>query len=72
MNLFETINKTEHEEVVYCHNKDAGLKAIIAIHNTSFTNNKYGNQELTVSFAVYSFPWSLPWFLTHYFPSFLQ
>lgn len=34
MNLFETIDKTEHEEVVYCHNKDAGLKAIIAIHNT--------------------------------------
>lgn len=25
----------EHEQVVYCHNKDVGLKAIIAIHNTS-------------------------------------
>ncbi len=34
MNLFETIEKTDHEEVVFCHNKDAGLKAIIAIHNT--------------------------------------
>ena len=32
--LFETLAKTGHEEVVYCHNKDAGLKAIIAIHNT--------------------------------------
>ncbi len=32
--LFETITKTGHEEVVFCHNKDAGLKAIIAIHNT--------------------------------------
>jgi leucine dehydrogenase len=32
--IFESINKTEHEEVVFCHNKDAGLKAIIAIHNT--------------------------------------
>jgi leucine dehydrogenase len=34
MNLFETIEKTEHEEIIFCHNKDAGLKAIIAIHNT--------------------------------------
>jgi leucine dehydrogenase len=32
--IFESISKTEHEEVVFCHNKDAGLKAIIAIHNT--------------------------------------
>jgi len=35
MNLFETIDQTEHEQVVFCHNKDAGLKAIIAIHNTT-------------------------------------
>ena len=32
--IFETLATTGHEEVVYCHNKDAGLKAIIAIHNT--------------------------------------
>ena len=32
--IFDTIAKTGHEEVVFCHNKDAGLKAIIAIHNT--------------------------------------
>jgi hypothetical protein len=25
---------TGHEQVVFCHNHDAGLKAIIAIHNT--------------------------------------
>ena len=31
MDLFETIHQTEHEEVVFCHNKDAGLKAMIAI-----------------------------------------
>ncbi|PKM15348.1 MAG: leucine dehydrogenase [Gammaproteobacteria bacterium HGW-Gammaproteobacteria-2] len=30
----ETIDASGHEEVVFCHNKDAGLKAIIAIHNT--------------------------------------
>ncbi|MFW5927026.1 MAG: Glu/Leu/Phe/Val dehydrogenase dimerization domain-containing protein [Wenzhouxiangella sp.] len=35
MNLFETIHSTEHEQVMFCHNKDAGLKAIIAIHNTA-------------------------------------
>jgi leucine dehydrogenase len=32
--LFETIAETGHEQIVYCHSKDAGLKAIIAIHNT--------------------------------------
>lgn len=32
--IFETIATSGHEEVVFCHNKDAGLKAIIAIHNT--------------------------------------
>ena len=33
---FELIEKHgEHEQVVYCHNKDVGLKAIIAIHNTA-------------------------------------
>ncbi|MCK9490352.1 MAG: leucine dehydrogenase [Xanthomonadales bacterium] len=32
--LFEKIGTSGHEEVVFCHNPDAGLKAIIAIHNT--------------------------------------
>jgi leucine dehydrogenase len=32
--IFDTIATTDHEEVVFCQNKDAGLKAIIAIHNT--------------------------------------
>ncbi|HET8940968.1 MAG TPA: Glu/Leu/Phe/Val dehydrogenase dimerization domain-containing protein [Rudaea sp.] len=32
--IFDTIATTGHEEVVFCHNKDIGLKAIIAIHNT--------------------------------------
>src|SRR5689334_22492527 len=32
--LFETIAGTGHEQIVYCHSKDAGLKAIIAIHNS--------------------------------------
>lgn len=36
MLTFELIEKHgEHEEVIYCHNKDVGLKAIIAIHNTT-------------------------------------
>jgi leucine dehydrogenase len=35
MNLFETVHHSGHEEVVFCHNKDAGLKAIIAIHDTT-------------------------------------
>jgi leucine dehydrogenase len=32
--IFDTIAHTGHEEVVFCHNQDAGLKAIIAIHNS--------------------------------------
>lgn len=33
---FELIEKYgDHEEVIFCHNKDVGLKAIIAIHNTA-------------------------------------
>jgi leucine dehydrogenase len=35
MGSFEVIAKHgEHEQVVFCHNKDVGLKAIIAVHNT--------------------------------------
>ena len=34
--VFESIEKTgDHEQIVYCYDKDAGLKAIIAIHNTA-------------------------------------
>lgn len=33
---FEIIEKHgDHEQVLFCHNKDVGLKAIIAIHNTA-------------------------------------
>ncbi|MGY0634532.1 Glu/Leu/Phe/Val dehydrogenase dimerization domain-containing protein [Luteimonas sp. A478] len=32
--IFEQLDTSGHEQIVYCHNKDAGLKAIIAIHNT--------------------------------------
>jgi leucine dehydrogenase len=35
MNLFETVHKYGHEQVVFCNNNDVGLKAIIAIHNTT-------------------------------------
>jgi len=33
--IFETLDTYGHEQVVFCHNKDAGLKAIIAIPNTT-------------------------------------
>lgn len=36
MFTFELIEKHgDHEEVIFCHNRDVGLKAIIAIHNTT-------------------------------------
>ncbi len=33
-NLFSQLSELEHEQVVFCHDKELGLKAIIAIHNT--------------------------------------
>jgi leucine dehydrogenase len=35
MELFDTCQEFGHEQVVFCHNKDVGLRAIIAIHNTT-------------------------------------
>lgn len=36
MAVFELIEKYgDHEQVVFCHNKEIGLKAIIAVHNTA-------------------------------------
>ncbi len=35
MGYFEIISEKDHEQVVFCSNKEAGLKAIIAIHNTT-------------------------------------
>jgi len=32
--LFETLDTSGHEQVVFCHNKEAGLRAIIALHST--------------------------------------
>lgn len=35
MGVFEILKQQgEHEQVVFCHNKDVGLKAIIALHST--------------------------------------
>jgi leucine dehydrogenase len=35
MELFDTCQEFGHEQVVFCHNRDVGLRAIIAIHNTT-------------------------------------
>ena len=35
MELFDTINESGHEQIVFCHNKDVDLRAIIAIHDTT-------------------------------------
>lgn len=34
MNLFETLEDRGHEQIIFCANKKANLRAIIAIHNT--------------------------------------
>ena len=33
--IFELLNKNDHEQLVYCCDKEIGLKAIIGIHNTA-------------------------------------
>ncbi|MFQ6613391.1 MAG: Glu/Leu/Phe/Val dehydrogenase [Fidelibacterota bacterium] len=33
--VFEAMEKRSHEEVVFCHDENSGLKAIIAIHDTT-------------------------------------
>ncbi len=35
MNKFEAMEEFGHEQIVYCSNKEAGLRAIIAVHNTT-------------------------------------
>ena len=35
MELFDTCQESGHEQVVFCHSPDVGLRAIIAIHNTT-------------------------------------
>ncbi len=35
MEIFELMEKHGHEQVVFCHDRVSGLKAIIAIHNTT-------------------------------------
>ena len=35
LSIFENMGKRGHEEVVFCQDRDTGLKAIVAIHNTT-------------------------------------
>ncbi|MCG8476106.1 MAG: NAD(P)-binding domain-containing protein [Cytophagales bacterium] len=35
MNVFEEVEQFGHEQIVFCHDEDTGLKAIIGIHDTS-------------------------------------
>ena len=35
MSLFTEMSQMGHEQVVYCRNEAVGLRAIIAIHNTT-------------------------------------
>ncbi|HEY1098633.1 MAG TPA: Glu/Leu/Phe/Val dehydrogenase dimerization domain-containing protein [Myxococcota bacterium] len=35
MSVFEELSKKDHEQVIFCHDQESGLKAIIAIHDTT-------------------------------------
>ena len=44
--IFGPMSEFEHEQVMLCHDKETGLKAIIAIHNTRFFNYHSENDAL--------------------------
>jgi leucine dehydrogenase len=57
--IFETIDTSGHEQVVFCHNPDAGLQAIIAIHSTvlgpalgGVRMRKYADSNLALTDAL--------------------
>src|SRR5690625_8033249 len=35
MNIFESLEESDYEQVIYCSDKKSGLKAIIVIHDTT-------------------------------------
>ena len=35
MKTFELMSNSGHEELIFCHHQEAGLRAIIAIHDTT-------------------------------------
>ncbi|HAV22595.1 MAG: leucine dehydrogenase [Ignavibacteria bacterium GWA2_55_11] len=59
MNVFDDIDKHEHEQVVFCSDVKVGLRAIIAIHNTSLGPSlggtrmwKYANEDEALNDAL--------------------
>jgi leucine dehydrogenase len=49
MQSFEILEKYGHEQVIYCSNKESGLKAIIAIHDTTLGPAIGGTRMLNYS-----------------------
>ena len=49
MQSFEIIEKYGHEQIIYCSNKESGLKAIIAIHDTTLGPAIGGTRMLNYS-----------------------
>jgi leucine dehydrogenase len=49
MEHFEKLLSEEHEQLIFCSNKESGLKAIIAIHNTSLGPALGGTRMLNYS-----------------------
>ena len=39
LEIFEYLEKYDYEQVVFCQDKESGLKAIIAIHDTTLTGS---------------------------------
>ncbi len=59
MPVFDELAKKDHEQVVYCFDKESGLKAIIAIHDTTLGPAlggcrmwQYDNEELALRDAL--------------------
>jgi len=46
MNVFSSIDHREHEQIVHCYDKSTGLKAIVAIHDTTLGPSLGGTRLL--------------------------
>ena len=59
ISVFENMDSKEHEEIVFCRDKDTGLKAIIAVQNPTIGTAlggrrmwNYRNMEAALKVAV--------------------
>lgn len=48
LEIFEYLEKYDYEQVVFCQDKESGLKAIIAIHDTTLGVSSWWNKNVDI------------------------